>query len=278
MFLFTNFTQELQSVWQSIVSGSITLGGRIIGAMIILVIGKLIVNWINRIFRLLLEKQNVEPSVQTFLKSTVNILLLVMLGIAVVSKLGIEITGFAALLASAGVAIGVALSGNLQNVAGGLIILIFRPYKVGDYIDSDSGASGTVQEIQIFHTILKTGDNKIVYAPNGSMSNSVITNYSHQETRRVDLSFSMEYGEDYERVEQVLKDIIAADTRILTSPEPFIRLGEMADSSVNITVRVWVKSEDYWEVHFDLKKNVYTTFTKLNISIPYPQMVVHQSK
>lgn len=278
MFLFTNFTQELHSVWQSIVSGSITLGGRIIGAMIILVIGKLIVNWINRIFRLLLEKQNVEPSVQTFLKSTVNILLLVMLGIAVISKLGIEITGFAALLASAGVAIGVALSGNLQNVAGGLIILIFRPYKVGDYIDSDSGAAGTVQEIQIFHTILKTGDNKIVYAPNGSMSNSVITNYSHQETRRVDLSFSMEYGEDYERVEQVLKDIIAADTRILTSPEPFIRLGEMADSSVNITVRVWVKSEDYWEVHFDLKKNVYTTFTKLNISIPYPQMVVHQSK
>lgn len=278
MFLFTNFTQELHSVWQSIVSGSITLGGRIIGAMIILVIGKLIVNWINRIFRVLLEKQKVEPSVQTFLKSTVNILLLVMLGIAVVSKLGIEITGFAALLASAGVAIGVALSGNLQNVAGGLIILIFRPYKVGDYIDSDSGASGTVQEIQIFHTILKTGDNKIVYAPNGSMSNSVITNYSHQETRRVDLSFSMEYGEDYERVEQVLKDIIAADTRILTSPEPFIRLGEMADSSVNITVRVWVKSEDYWEVHFDLKKNVYTTFTKLNISIPYPQMVVHQSK
>lgn len=278
MFLFTNFTQELHSVWQSIVSGSITLGGRIIGAMIILVIGKLIVNWINRIFRVLLEKQKVEPSVQTFLKSTVNILLLVMLGIAVVSKLGIEITGFAALLASAGVAIGVALSGNLQNVAGGLIILIFRPYKVGDYIDSDSGASGTVQEIQIFHTILKTGDNKIVYAPNGSMSNSVITNYSHQETRRVDLSFSMEYGEDYERVEQVLKDIIAADTRILTSPEPFIRLGEMADSSVNITVRVWVKSEDYWDVHFDLKKNVYTTFTKLNISIPYPQMVVHQSK
>ena len=278
MFLFTNFTQELHSVWQSIVSGSITLGGRIIGAMIILVIGKLIVNWINRIFRLLLEKQNVEPSVQTFLKSTVNILLLVMLGIAVISKLGIEITGFAALLASAGVAIGVALSGNLQNVAGGLIILIFRPYKVGDYIDSDSGASGTVQEIQIFHTILKTGDNKIVYAPNGSMSNSVITNYSHLETRRVDLSFSMEYGEDYERVEQVLKDIIAADTRILTSPEPFIRLGEMADSSVNITVRVWVKSKDYWDVHFDLKKNVYTTFTKLNISIPYPQMVVHQSK
>lgn len=277
MLLFTNFSQELQNVWDSIISGSISLGGRLVGAMFILVIGKLIVNWLNRLFAALMTRQKVEPSVQTFLKSTVNILLLVMLGVAVISKLGIEITGFAALLASAGVAIGVALSGNLQNVAGGLIILLFRPYKVGDYIDSDSGASGTVQEIQIFHTILKTPDNKIVYVPNGSMSNSVITNYSQQDTRRVDLTFSMEYGENYERVEQVLKDIIAADKRILTTPEPFIRLGEMADSSVNITVRVWANNADYWDVHYDLKKAVYTTFTKENISIPYPQMVVHQA-
>lgn len=278
MFLFTNFSKELENVWQSFVEGSITLGGRIVGAMIILVIGKLIINWLNRLFAALLTKQRVEPSVQSFLKSTVNILLLVMLALAVIGKLGVEITGFAALLASAGVAIGMALSGNLQNFAGGLIILIFRPYKVGDYIDSDTGASGTVQEIQIFHTVLKTGDNKIVYAPNGNMSNSVVTNYSQQDTRRVDFTFSMEYGEDFDRVEQVLKDIIAADERILTAPEPFIRLGEMAASSVDITVRVWVKSDDYWAVHFDLKKAVYTTFTKLDISIPFPQMVVHQAK
>lgn len=272
-----DFSLELQNVWKSIVSGSISLGGRIVGAMVIFVIGKLIISWLNRLFAALLVRQKVEPSVQSFLRSTVNILLLVMLGLAVISKLGIEITGFAALLASAGVAIGMALSGNLQNFAGGLIILVFRPYKVGDYIDSDSGASGTVQEIQIFHTVLKTGDNKIVYAPNGSMSNSVITNYSKQDTRRVDFTFCMEYGEDFERVEQVLKDIIAADSRILTTPEPFIRLGDMADSSVNITVRLWVKSADYWDVHFDMKKAVYTTFTKLNISIPFPQVVVHQA-
>lgn len=278
MFLLINLTKELESVWQSFVEGSITLGGRIVGAMIILVIGKLIINWLNRLFAALLTKQRVEPSVQSFLKSTVNILLIVMLALAVIGKLGVEITGFAALLASAGVAIGMALSGNLQNFAGGLIILIFRPYKVGDYIDSDTGASGTVQEIQIFHTVLKTGDNKIVYAPNGNMSNSVVTNYSQQDTRRVDFTFSMEYGEDFDRVEQVLKDIIAADERILTDPEPFIRLGEMAASSVDITVRVWVKTEDYWAVHFDLKKAVYTTFTKLDISIPFPQMVVHQAK
>jgi small conductance mechanosensitive channel len=274
----TNFSQELESLWQSIVSGSISLGGRIVGAMIIFIIGKLIVNWLNRIFAALLTKQKVEPSVQSFLKSTVNILLLVMLGLAVISKLGIEITGFAALLASAGVAIGMALSGNLQNFAGGLIILLFRPYKVGDYIESNTGAAGTVQEIQIFHTVLQTPDNKIIYAPNGNMSNSVVTNYSQQETRRVDFTFCMEYGEDFERVEQVLKDIIAADSRILTDPAPFIRLGDMADSSVNITVRLWVKSADYWDVHFDIKKAVYTTFTKLNISIPFPQMVVHQAK
>ena len=278
MFLLINLTKELESVWQSFVEGSITLGGRIVGAMIILVIGKLIINWLNRLFAALLTKQRVEPSVQSFLKSTVNILLIVMLALAVIGKLGVEITGFAALLASAGVAIGMALSGNLQNFAGGLIILIFRPYKVGDYIDSDTGASGTVQEIQIFHTVLKTGDNKIVYAPNGNMSNSVVTNYSQQDTRRVDFTFSMEYGEDFDRVEQVLKDIIATDERILTNPEPFIRLGEMAASSVDITVRVWVKSNDYWAVHFDLKKAVYTTFTKLDISIPFPQMVVHQAK
>ena len=278
MFLLINLTKELESVWQSFVEGSITLGGRIVGAMIILVIGKLIINWLNRLFAALLTKQRVEPSVQSFLKSTVNILLIVMLALAVIGKLGVEITGFAALLASAGVAIGMALSGNLQNFAGGLIILIFRPYKVGDYIDSDTGASGTVQEIQIFHTVLQTPDNKIVYAPNGNMSNSVVTNYSQQNTRRVDFTFSMEYGEDFDRVEQVLKDIIAADERILTDPEPFIRLGEMAASSVDITVRVWVKSDDYWAVHFDLKKAVYTTFTKLDISIPFPQMVVHQGK
>ena len=277
MFLLINLTKELESVWQSFVEGSITLGGRIVGAMIILVIGKLIINWLNRLFAALLTKQRVEPSVQSFLKSTVNILLIVMLALAVIGKLGVEITGFAALLASAGVAIGMALSGNLQNFAGGLIILIFRPYKVGDYIDSDTGASGTVKEIQIFHTVLKTGDNKIIYAPNGNMSNSVVTNFSQQETRRVDFCFSMEYGEDFERVEKVLKEIIAADKRILAEPEPFIRLGEMAASSVDITVRVWVKSEDYWAVHFDMKKAVYTTFTQQGISIPFPQMVVHQA-
>lgn len=277
MFLNVNIAEQINGVVTNLLDSGVELGQRILAAIVIFIVGKFIVTWLNKLFAKLLERRKVEAGVQSFLKSMVNILLLLMLGIAVVSKLGIEITGFAALIASAGVTIGMALSGNLQNFAGGVIVLLFRPYKVGDYIESSTGASGTVMEIQIFHTILKTPDNKVIFAPNGNMSNSVVTNYSQESTRRVDLSFSMEYGEDYKRVEKVLKDLIAADSRILTTPEPFVRLGEMADSSVNITVRLWVNAADYWNVHFDMKEAVYTTFTKEGISIPYPQMVVHQA-
>ena len=278
MFLNVNIAEQINGVVTNLLDSGVELGQRILAAIVIFVVGKFIVTWLNKLFAKLLERRKVEAGVQSFLKSMVNILLLLMLGIAVVSKLGIEITGFAALIASAGVTIGMALSGNLQNFAGGVIVLLFRPYKVGDYIESSTGASGTVMEIQIFHTVLKTPDNKVIFAPNGNMSNSVVTNYSQESTRRVDLSFSMEYGEDYKRVEKVLKDLIAADSRILTTPEPFVRLGEMADSSVNITVRLWVNAADYWNVHFDMKEAVYTTFTKEGISIPYPQMVVHQAQ
>lgn len=278
MFLNVNIAEQINGVVTNLLDSGVELGQRILAAIVIFIVGKFIVTWLNKLFAKLLERRNIEAGVQSFLKSMVNILLLLMLGIAVVSKLGIEITGFAALIASAGVTIGMALSGNLQNFAGGVIVLLFRPYKVGDYIESSTGASGTVMEIQIFHTVLKTPDNKVIFAPNGNMSNSVVTNYSQESTRRVDLSFSMEYGEDYKRVEKVLKDLIAADSRILTTPEPFVRLGEMADSSVNITVRLWVNAADYWDVHFDMKEAVYTTFTKEGISIPYPQMVVHQAQ
>lgn len=278
MFLNINFSEQLNSAFSKLVEISIDFGERLLAAIIIFVIGKFIINWINKLFAKLLEKQHVEKSVQSFLKSMVNILLLIMLGLAIFSKLGIELTGFAALLASAGVAIGMALSGNLQNFAGGLIILVFRPYKVGDYIESNSGAAGTVKEIQIFHTILCTADNKIIFAPNGSLSNSVITNYSKNDTRRVDFSFGVEYGADFEEVKKVLEGIIAADERILKTPAPFIELGALADSSVNITVRVWVNADDYWSVFFHMNKTVYATFNEKGINIPFPQMVVHQAK
>ena len=218
-----------------------------------------------------------DASIQSFLKSIVNITLLVLLFLAVIGQLGIELTSFAALLASVGVAVGMALSGNLSNFAGGVIILVFRPYKVGDYIEASTGASGTVTDIQIFHTVLTTPDNKVVYAPNGAMSGAVVTNYSKLDTRRVDFSFNVEYGSDFKQVRQILMDIIHADNRIMQTPEPFVELGALADSSVNITVRVWVKSADYWAVNFDMNKNVYATFNEKGISFPFTQITVHQA-
>lgn len=274
--LTSNFTTQINEVLSKLLDSGIDLGWRILGAIVIFLVGKLIVNWANKLFAKLLVKQNVEPGVQTFLKSLVNILLLIMLGMAVIGKLGIELTGFAALLASAGVAVGMALSGQLQNFAGGIIILVFRPYKVGDYIESDNGASGTVQEIQIFHTVLVTPDNKVVYAPNGSMSNAICTNYSHKDERRLDFVVNIEYGEDYNKVEGVIREILAADERILKTPAPFIELGKLSDSSVDITVRVWVKASDYWAVHFQTNQNIYKTFNERGISFPYSQIVVHQ--
>lgn len=274
--LTSNFTTQINEVLSKLLDSGIDLGWRILGAIVIFLVGKIIVNWANKLFAKLLVKQKVEPGVQTFLKSLVNILLLIMLGFAVIGKLGIELTGFAALLASAGVAVGMALSGQLQNFAGGIIILVFRPFKVGDYIESDNGASGTVQEIQIFHTVLVTPDNKVVYAPNGSMSNAICTNYSHKDERRLDFVVNIEYGEDYNKVEGVIREILAADERILKTPAPFIELGKLSDSSVDITVRVWVKASDYWAVHFQTNQNIYKTFNERGISFPYSQIVVHQ--
>lgn len=274
--LTSNFSTQINEVLSKLLDSGIDLGWRILGAIVIFLVGKLFVNWANKLFAKLLVKQKVEPGVQTFLKSLVNILLLIMLGLAVIGKLGIELTGFAALLASAGVAVGMALSGQLQNFAGGIIILVFHPYKVGDYIESDNGASGTVQEIQIFHTVLLTPDNKVVYAPNGSMSNAICTNYSHKDERRLDFVVNIEYGEDYNKVEDVIREILAADERILKTPAPFIELGKLSDSSVDITVRVWVKASDYWAVHFQTNQNIYKTFNERGISFPYSQIVVHQ--
>ena len=225
----------------------------------------------------ILSKRKFETSVQTFLNSLLTILLNLVLAFAIISKLGVETTSLAALLASAGVAVGMALSGNLSNFAGGLVILVFKPFKVGDYIDGP-GVNGTVKEIQIFHTILITPDNRTVYVPNGSLSSNAVTNYSYQKVRRIDWTFGVEYGEDFEKVKLVLDRIIAADTRIMKDPVPFIALSSLSASSVDILVRVWVKSSDYWDVMFDMNKVVYDTFNKEGIGFPFPQLTVHQAK
>ena len=270
-------TQQINEVISKLIDGGIDLGGRILAALIIFFIGKYLINWANKLFAKMLQNRNVDASIQSFLKSIVNITLLVMLFLAVIGKLGIELTSFAALLASVGVAVGMALSGNLSNFAGGVIILVFRPYKVGDYIEASTGASGKVTDIQIFHTVLTTSDNKVVFVPNGSMSNAVVTNYNRKETRRLQFTFGVEYGTDFEFAKSVLLEIINKDSRILKDPEPFLAVSELADSSVNIIVRVWVNSDDYWNVNFDMNKSVYATFNEKGISFPFPQLTIHKA-
>ena len=276
MFSTTITSEMVNDFIAKALNASIELGGRIIAALIIFIIGKYLINWANKLFAAMLQRRKVDASIQSFLKSIVNITLLVMLFLAVIGKLGIELTSFAALLASVGVAVGMALSGNLSNFAGGVIILVFRPYKVGDYIEASTGASGTVTDIQIFHTVLTTPDNKVIFAPNGAMSGAVVTNYNRKETRRLQFIYGVEYGTDFELAKSTLLDIINKDSRILQDPAPFVELSELADSSVNITVRVWVNASDYWGVNFDMNKNVYATFNEKGISFPFPQLTVHQ--
>lgn len=268
---------DLNAALQGLLTQASQLGWTLIKAFIIFIVGRFLIRLLNKFIRQILSKRNIEPSVRTFVSSLVNVVLMVLLIISVVGALGVQTTSFAALLASAGVAVGMALSGNLSNFAGGLIILLFKPYKVGDYIESQS-VSGTVKEIQIFHTVLNTPDNKIIYVPNGSLSSSVVINYSYQTMRRVDWTFGVEYGTDYERVKQQLESILSKDSRILSEPASQIALNQLADSSVNFVVRVWVKSADYWDVYFDINKNVYQTFNEVGINFPFPQLTVHQAK
>ena len=267
---------KLALVTQQLIDSGIQAGGHILKAVIVFLVGRFLIRMLNRLVRRLMDKRNVDISIKTFVRSLVNILLTVLLIVSVVGALGVETTSFAALLASAGVAIGMALSGNLQNFAGGLVILLFKPYKVGDWIDAQN-VSGTVKEIQIFHTILTTADNKLIYVPNGALSSGVVTNYSNQTTRRVEWIVGVDYGEDYNKVEKVVREVLAADKRILDDPAPFIALHALDASSVNVVARVWVNSADYWGVYFDINKAIYATFNEQGINFPFPQLTVHQA-
>lgn len=269
---------KLEKAINALIEQGAQLGLTLVKALVVFLIGRLVINLINRVVKRVLVKRNIEPSVKTFVESLVNVVLTILLIVTVVGTLGVQTTSFAALLASAGVAIGMALSGNLSNFAGGLVILLLKPYRIGDYIEY-LNVGGTVREIQIFHTVLATVDNKIIYIPNGSLSSGVVTNFSHQTTRRVDWTFGVDYGSDYDRVKQVLETIIARESRILSEPaEPFVALHALAGSSVNVVVRVWVNSSDYWPVYFDINKIVYETFNAEGIGFPFPQLTVHQAK
>ena len=267
---------EVSQLVSQLIDLSVQAGKSILVAILILVVGRFIVKLINKLVGQMLDRRKVDPTIASFTKSFVNVLLMVLLIITVVSALGVNTTSFAALLASAGVAVGMALSGNLQNLAGGLLLLFFKPYKVGDYI-SAQGVEGVVKAIQIFHTVLTTVDNKEIFVPNGALSSGTVVNFSRNDLRRVDQVVTVEYGTDVNAVREAVMDIANADSRILKDPAPFAELGALADSSVNFTVRLWVKTADYWRVWFAMNRKVYEEFNKRGIGFPFPQIQVHQS-
>ena len=252
-------------------------GPKLIGAVLTLIIGLWVIKILQNAIKRTFEKREVDISLRGFLNSMVGILLKIMLFISVIGMLGVEMTSFIAILGAAGLAVGMALSGTLQNFAGGVMILIFKPFKIGDYIEAQ-GHAGSVREIQIFNTILKTPDNKTIIIPNGGLSTGSMTNYSAELQRRVDFVFGIGYGDDVDKARSVLLKLINDDKRILKVPAPFIAVSELADSSVNLVVRVWAEATDYWGIHFDLNENVYKTFEKEGLNIPFPQMDVHLQK
>ena len=266
---------QIDLVIDQITTTGIEMGKSVLFAIVLAVAGRYVIKFINRLVAGMLERRNVEPTVQSFLKSFVNITLIVLLIITVVGTLGVNTTSLAALLASAGLAVGMALSGNLQNLAGGIILLFLKPFKVGDFIEAQ-GVSGTVKAIQIFHTILTTPDNKELFIPNGALSSGNITNYTKNDLRRVDFSIGVEYGTEAEKVKRVTLDLLKQDSRIMADPAPFIAIKELGDNGVIYVIRVWAKATDYWGVFFDTTERIYAEYNKEGIGFPFPQIQVHQ--
>lgn len=251
----------------------IAYGQKIILAIIVLIIGLLLIKHISKLLNKSLSKGNVDKSLHSFLNSITRMSLNILLFITIAYILGVKMTAFVTILGAAGLAVGLALQGSLSNFAGGVLIILLKPFKVGDFIEG-AGHAGTVTEIQVFHTILNTPDNRIIVIPNGNLSNSSVTNYSTKDTRRVDLTFGVSYQDDIAKVKNVLTRIANEHELILKDPAPVIKLAELGDSSVNFILRVWCQSENYWTVHFDLLENVKLEFDKENINFPYPHMDV----
>ena len=252
----------------------VPLGIKIVAAVIVFLLGHWIIKLIKKWMANGLMSRRGDATLHGFLSNLVSVVLYFILVIAIVGILGINTSSLVALLASAGLAVGMSLGGTLQNFAGGVLVVMFRPFKVGDFI-SAQGYEGKVNEIQIFNTHILTVDNKEVILPNGPLATGALTNFSKQGTRRVDWTFSIAYGDDFDKAKAVLRRLCDADTRIQKSPEPFIELIKLNDSSVDITVRVWVEAADYWGVFFSMNEKVYKAFAQEGLNIPFPQMDVH---
>jgi len=243
-------------------------------ALAIFVIGRWVAGVLTRFAAKLLEKAGTDKMLVGFMSSILNAVLLLFVVIAALDRLGVDTTSFIALIGAAGLAVGLALQGSLQNFASGVLLIIFHPFKVGDFIEA-GGTAGVVEQIGIFSTTMKTGDNRIVIVPNGSIYGGNITNNSARDTRRIDMVFGIGYGDDIKKAKETLQSILEADERILKEPAPLIAVGELGASSVNFNVRPWVNTGDYWAVRFDITEKVKLAFDEAGISIPFPQMDVH---
>ena len=266
--------ENIQVYIDQIVGLVIAYGPKLLLAIVTLFAGLYIIKSLTKLSKRIMKKRELDESLRPFFASLINVTLKTLLVISVMGMIGIEMTSFIAILGAAGLAIGLALSGTLQNFAGGVIILIFKPFKVDDFIEAQ-GHMGTVKEIQIFNTILLTVDNRTIIIPNSPLSTGTMVNFSAQAERRVDFTFGIGYNDDIDKTKTVLHELINADERILKTPEAFVAVSELADSSVNFVVRVWVKGENYWPVFFDMNERVKKEFDKQSISIPFPQRDVH---
>lgn len=266
-------TEQIES-W---LDGAINFGLRVLLVIVLFWLGRIVIRWFSRLFDKFLRRRSLDGVAVTLLDSLFTALLYVTLGIILASILGVKSVSFAAVLASMGLAVGMALSGQLQNLAGGVIIMVTKPFGIGDFI-SAQGVEGTVRAVRLFHTEVLTPDNKAVFIPNGTLSSSLVTNFSHEEIRRVEWTIGIEYDEDYQRVRQVILALLQQDQRILTTPEPTIVLHKLNDSSVDILVRAWVASGDVWPVFWDFNERVYADFNAKGIGFPFPQLTVHQGK
>jgi small conductance mechanosensitive channel len=256
------------------VSLAIAWGIKILGAIAIYIVGKWVAQLLTKLFRKMLERSNTDATLVKFLGDLVYFGLLVLVIIAALGTLGVNTTSFAAIVGAAGLAVGLALQGNIANFGAGVVILLLRPFKVGDFVEA-GGATGVVESIGIFNTTFKTGDNRIILVPNSNIIGGNIVNYSREPIRRIDLVIGVGYDDDLKLVKQTLEEILNSHPKVLKDPAPSVALAELADSSVNFNVRPWVKSEDYWGVRSELLETIKTTFDEKGINIPYPQLDVH---
>lgn len=265
---------DWKALLNSVVSWATSAGVKILIALVVLFISFKIVNAISRKIEKSGEKKHADKTIMRTVAYIFKIGMKIVIGVCLVGYVGIDTSGLTALVASLGVCVGLAVNGALSNLAGGVLIILTRPFRVDDFIEAQ-GFSGTVEDIHITNTKLRTGDNKVVYIPNGALSSGTVVNYSLKDTRRVDEVFSISYATDFKKAKEILSSLYEAHPLVLKDPAPFIRVSEHAASSINITVRVWVKSEDYWTVKFDMLEAVKTKFDEEGIEIPFNQMDVH---